>query len=170
LAEGLRIRLAAAADAGMLAELIEELNADQGEEVGHVAAEAVRRDGFGPSPEFRALLAERDGRPVGYALFHPSWSTEHAVAGFYVYDLYVRAAARGRGVGRSLLAAVAALAKAEGRSFLWWNSKEGNARAQAFYRDVGATEETVKAHALFGPAFDAMASDAAGVGAGGSPR
>lgn len=158
--DGVRIRPATAADAGLLAALIEELNADQGEEGGHVTAEAVRRDGFGASPEFRVLLAELDGRQVGYALFHASWSTEYAIAGFYVYDLYVREAARGRGVGRSLLAALSALARTEGRSFLWWNSKEGNERAQAFYRDLGATQEAVKAHALFGPAFEALAETA----------
>ncbi len=156
----MRVRPASVADAETLTGLIEELNADQGEETGQVTAVAVRRDGFGAVPEFRALLAELDGRPVGYALFHPSWSSEHGLRGFYLYDLYVREAARGRGVGRALLAALAALAKAEGRAFLWWNSKEGNARAQAFYRDLGAIEEPVRAHALHGAAFEALAGAA----------
>lgn len=162
----LRIRPATAADVDELVRLLEELNADQGEELGHVTAEAVRRDGFGPSPEFKVLLAELDGRPVGYALYHPSWSTEYALKGFYLYDLFVCAAARGRGIGRALLGAVSAAARAEGRSFLWWNSKLGNARAQAFYRGLGATEETLKAHALFGPAFEALAEEWASGGDG----
>lgn len=165
--DGLRIRPAVAADAETLAALIEELNDDQGEETGHVTTEAVRADGFGASPEFRAFLAELDGRPVGYALFHPSWSSEHALRGFYLNDLYVREAARGRGVGRSLLAAVSALARAEGRSFVWWTSQARNARAQAFYRDLGAIEEPVKAHALFGPAFERRAAAACDGPAGG---
>jgi GNAT superfamily N-acetyltransferase len=156
---GLRVRPAVAADAEAIALMIEELNRDQGEETGHVTAEAVRADGFAAvPPEFRVLLAELDGWPAGYALFHPSWSSEHALRGFYLYDLYVRDAARGRGVGRALVAALAATAKAEGRAFLWWNSKEGNRRAQAFYRDLGAIEEPVKAHALFGQAFEALAA------------
>jgi GNAT superfamily N-acetyltransferase len=165
----LRVRPATVADAELLARLIEELNADQGEEGGHVDAAAVRRAGFGPTPEFRALLAEIDGEPVGYALFHPSWSTEYALAGLYVYDLYVREAARGRGVGRELVAALAALAKAEGRSFLWWNSKADNLRAHAFYRRLGAIEEAVKAHALFGAPFEALAGEGGTEREAGSP-
>ena len=156
MSENLRIRLATAADAAVVAALIEELNEHQGEEQGHVTAAAVARDGFGAHPEFRVLLAEHDGAPLGYALFHPSWSTEVGEPGLYVYDLYVRASARGHGVGRALMVALVHLARAEGRSFLWWNSKEWNREAQAFYRGLGAIEETVKAHALFGEPFEAL--------------
>lgn len=157
--EGVRVRPATAADAELLAELIDELNRDQGEATGKVTAEAVRRDGFGPAPEFRALLAELDGRPIGYALFHPTWSTEVGEPGFYIYDLYVRSQARGRGAGRALLAAVARIARREGRGFLWWSSKEWNRAAQDFYRGLGAVEESARAHALYGPALDALAAE-----------
>ena len=30
---------------------------------------ALTRDGFGPQPEFRALIADWDGQPAGYAFF-----------------------------------------------------------------------------------------------------
>ena len=153
-----RIRPAVAADAATVAELIEELNRHQGEPTGHVTVEAVRRDGFGPAPEFRVLLAELDGRPQGYALFHPSWSTEVGERGFYLYDLYVREGARGHGLGRALLAALAATARDEGRTFLWWSSKAWNREAQAFYAGLGAIEEDVKAHAIFGEAFARLAA------------
>lgn len=165
----LAIRAAAAADAEAIAAMIEELNAHQGDETGHVTAEAVRCDGFGREPpEFRVLLAELDGGadPVGYALFHPSWSTEVGERGFYLYDLHVRDAARGRGVGRALLAALARLARAEGRTFLWWNSKDWNEGARAFYRRLGATEESVRAHALLGDAFAALAAEGDSPGEG----
>ncbi len=158
--QGLRIRAAVEDDAAALAVMIEELNVHQGEPTGFVTADAVRRDGFGPKPEFRVLLAELDGRPVGYALFHPSWSTEVGARGFYLYDLYVRTQARGHGAGRALLVALAGLAKAEGRSFLWWSSKAWNTDAQAFYRKLGAVEETVVSHALFDDAFEALAAEA----------
>lgn len=153
----LRIRPAAKADAPTVAVMIEELNAHQREPTGQVTAEAVQRDGFGPHPEFGVLLAELDDAPVGYALYHPSWSTEVGERGFYIYDLYVRESARGHGVGRALMAELAVLAQAEGRAFLWWSSKPWNREAQAFYRGLGAIEEDVKAHALFGDAFAALA-------------
>lgn len=159
---GLRIRTATAADAPVLATLIDELNVHQGEPTGHVTAAAIRRDGFGERPEFQVLLAELDGRPVGYALFHPTWSTEDGQRGFYLYDLYVRETGRGAGVGKALMAALARLAKADGRTFLWWSSKVWNHEAQAFYGKLGAVEEEAKSHALFGPAFEALAANAPG--------
>jgi GNAT superfamily N-acetyltransferase len=154
------IRLAGPADAELVAGLIEELNAHQREPTGHVTVEAVRRDGFAPRPEFKVLLAELDGVAAGYALFHPSWSTEYGERGLYLYDLFVRASARGHGVGRALMAAVAAIAKAEGRSFLWWCSKPWNREAQAFYAGLGAIEEDIKAHAIFGEPFERLAASA----------
>ena len=155
------VRRATASDAELLATLIEELNANQQDETGHVTVEAVRRDGFGAAPEFGALLAERGGEVVGYALYHPTWSTEVGERGLFLYDLYVRDAARGRGVGRALMQALAAVAKTEGRSFLWWTSKPWNRRAAAFYADLGAIEEDIRAHAIHGEAFDRLAGGAA---------
>lgn len=159
MAKGLRIRPATAADAATLAQLIDELNANQGEAVGQVTAEAVRRDGFGAVPEFAALLAELDGAPLGYALYNPTWSTEDGARGLYLYDLYVRDAARGRGVGRALMVALAHLAHADGRSFLWWNSKDWNRPAQDFYRKLGAAEETVRAHVLAGESLATLLAE-----------
>ena len=152
------VRRATAEDAELLAMLIDELNAHQGDGTGRVTAEAVRRDGFGAKPEFTVLLAELDGEVVGYALHHPTWSTETGERGLFLYDLYVRDAARGRGVGRALMRAVAAAAKAEGRGFLWWTTKPWNREAQAFYGALGATEEDLKAHAIHGDAFDRLAA------------
>lgn len=155
----LQIRPATAADAERIAALVDELNLDQKEETGHVTADAIRRGGFGPQPEFRVLLAELEGRVVGYALFHPSWSSEVGEPGFYLYDLYVQPSARGHGIGRALLAALARTARDEGRTFLWWSSKAWNHGAQAFYRGLGAVEEPVKAHALFGEGFRRLADE-----------
>lgn len=161
LGDEVAVRRATASDAELLATLIEELNANQQDETGHVTVEAVRRDGFGAAPEFGALLAELGGEVVGYALYHPTWSTEVGERGLFLYDLYVRDAARGRGVGRALMQALAAIAKTEGRSFLWWTSKPWNRGAAAFYAGLGAVEEDIRAHAIHGEAFDRLAGGAA---------
>ena len=71
----------------------------------------------------------------------------------------MRGPARGHGVARALMVALARLAREEGRTFLWWSSKAWNTGAQAFYRKLGAIEEDVKAHALFGEAFLALAEE-----------
>lgn len=156
-----RVRPATAADAEALAGLVRALNEHQGEPTEHTTAATLVRDGLGrESADFRVLLAEVDG-PVGYALFMVSYSTEWAQRGLYLYDLFVVEAARGQGVGTALLAALARLALAEGRTFLWWNSKSWNDEARAMYRKLGAEEEDIRVHVLAGEPLRLMAADAA---------
>ena len=44
---------------------------------------------FGPSPAAEALLAEENGRPVGYAVYFSTFSTFIGRAGIWLEDLYV---------------------------------------------------------------------------------
>ena len=69
---GVVIRPATIEDAHALALLVAALRAHQGDPIGHLNEAALRRDGFGEDPEFAILVAERERRPVGYALFTES--------------------------------------------------------------------------------------------------
>lgn len=105
------LRVATEEDAGLLLDLIRELAAYERAPDAVVATEAdLRRHGFGSAPRFEALIACVDGRPAGYALFLPAFSTWHGQPGLYLEDLYVRDWARGLGVGRRLMARLAATA------------------------------------------------------------
>jgi GNAT superfamily N-acetyltransferase len=92
---------------------------------------------------FRVLLAEDAGRTLGYALFYPSYDSEHAARGLYLQDLFVVPEARRRGVGRALMAAVARACQADGGCYLFWNALESNRAARTFYRRIGGREEPV---------------------------
>lgn len=152
----LSIRRAVPADAEALEALARGLNEHEGDPVEKFTAQAIRRDLFGAAPQAVALLAELDGAPVGFAMFHDAYYNPAAARGLYLSDLFVAAEARRRGVARALMAAVAAEAKAAGRTFVWWTRKAQNDRAGAFYRTLGAVEEPVVAHALHGEAFDRL--------------
>ena len=156
----LRIRRGTAEDCAAIAGLARELNLHEGEPVAHFTVEAVRRDGYGSEPQFAVLLAELDGVVVGYALFHDSYDTGHAGRGVYLCDLHVTAAARRKGAGRALVAAVAREAQARGRSFVWWTAMPWNADAHAFYRSLGAKEEAMLAYALTVEALDKLSAEA----------
>ena len=93
---------------------------------------------FGPCPVAEALLAELAGQPVGYALFFTNYSTFVGRAGIYLEDLYVQTAARGRGVGRRLLAHVAQLAVERQCGRLEWSALDWNTPAIEFYQNLGA--------------------------------
>ena len=134
------IRQAARSDAATIVRLIRDLAAfeDMLDRVRITEAD-VLRDGFGARPCFECLLAEIGGEAVGLALHRPSYSTFDGRPGLYVEDLFVAESARGRGIGRLLMARLAAIAQARGCSrmslaVLHWNP------ARAFYRRLGFTQ------------------------------
>jgi GNAT superfamily N-acetyltransferase len=85
-----------------------------------------------------ALLAELDGEAAGYAIFCGSFSTFECRAGLWVEDLYVRPESRERGIGRALLARVAAIAVERGCPRVEWAVLDWNELALRFYDELGA--------------------------------
>jgi GNAT superfamily N-acetyltransferase len=154
------VRRAERGDAEALSALGLALNVHQGDPTIHFTAEAVRRDGFGEMPRFEAWIAELDDRPVGYALVVPAaYETGHAKAGVYIQDVFVAPEARRHGVGRALMAAVAADARKQGLEFVWWASRTWNTEAHAFFRTFATVEEPIIAFAVFGDQFDKLADE-----------
>jgi GNAT superfamily N-acetyltransferase len=100
--------------------------------------EQLREALFGQRPAAEALIAERDGEALGYALFFPTFSSFLASTGVWLEDLFVRPAERGGGVGKALLAAVAARVRERGGERLEWAALDWNELALGFYRGIGA--------------------------------
>jgi GNAT superfamily N-acetyltransferase len=131
------LRFATADDVGLLLQLIRELAAYEKAPDAVVSREDdLRRHGFGPEPRFEALLAFVDGEPAGFALFYPDFSTWHGRPGLFLEDLYVREWARRLGVGRRLMARLAAIAIERDWSALHFNVLDWNP-ARGFYRRLG---------------------------------
>jgi GNAT superfamily N-acetyltransferase/uncharacterized protein YjiS (DUF1127 family) len=96
------------------------------------------------------LAAYADGRIVGAGqLVFPTWST--TVHRAELQKIFVAHAVRGRGVGRSLIAALHAAAWQRGRSLLTLNTRRGE-RAERFYKELGYQEAGVLPGGTVGPA------------------
>ncbi len=94
---------------------------------------------FGPAPAlFGHVAVDAAGQPVGFALWFLNFSTWRGVHGVHLEDLYVRPAHRGAGLGRALLAALAAECTERGYARLEWWVLDWNAPSIAFYRSLGA--------------------------------
>ena len=137
----LRIRAACPEDVTLLLGLFREL-AEYEQLLDQLQAteERLHEALFGARPAAEALIAEIDSEPVGYALFFPTFSTFLAIQGIWLEDLFVRPAHRGAGVGKALLAAVAAAARARGAERLEWSALDWNELALGFYRSIGAQQ------------------------------
>jgi GNAT superfamily N-acetyltransferase len=134
----LTIRAARATDVLLLRTMIREL-AEFEHELQYVTItpEDLFRDGFGPSPKFRALIAEWDGQAAAYALFFHHYSTWVGCE-LFLEDLYVRERFRGQGIGKALLASVARIAQEEDCRSLRWEVLNWNEKAIELYKALGA--------------------------------
>jgi GNAT superfamily N-acetyltransferase len=94
---------------------------------------------FGPRPAAEALVAERDGAIVGYALFFHNYSTFLGRRGLYLEDLYVQPSQRGTGLGTAMLKRLAALAVERRCARFEWSVLDWNRPAIDFYQKMGAT-------------------------------
>ncbi|HVW49470.1 MAG TPA: GNAT family N-acetyltransferase [Trinickia sp.] len=134
------IRDAAPHDVGAMISLMRELA--EYEKLTHlfVATEDSLREAlFSPRPAAEALVAEREGRVVGYALYFHNFSTFLSRRGLYLEDLYVQPSLRGSGLGTAMLRRLAAIAVERQCGRFEWSVLDWNQSAIDFYTKMGAT-------------------------------
>ncbi|MFI5028099.1 MAG: GNAT family N-acetyltransferase [Solirubrobacterales bacterium] len=138
MADELTIRPAREDDVETLFELILELASYEklGDRV-NGDAETLARSLFAER-KAEALLAERGGEAVGYAILCGTFSTFECRAGLWIEDIFVRPESRKRGVGRALFARVASLALERGCPRIEWAALVWNELALDFYDGRGA--------------------------------
>lgn len=135
----LSIRPAAPADLDLIIDFIRRL-ADY-ERLAHevrLDRDTLGRHLFGERPHAEVLIGEQDGKAQGFALFFHNFSTFEGKPGVYLEDLFVMPEARGSGLGKALLARLAAIALERGCARLEWWVLDWNEPAIAFYRSLGA--------------------------------
>jgi diamine N-acetyltransferase len=135
----LTIRPARPGEAGLVLSFVRELA--EYEKLAHEveATEAGIADAlFGASPLLHCDIAEWNGEPAGFQVWFVNFSTFSGRHGIYLEDLFVRPALRGKGIGKALLAHLAARCVENGWSRLQWSVLDWNAPSIAFYKSLGA--------------------------------
>ena len=115
---------------------------------------------FGTGDRLRGLVAEREARLVGYALYYPAFGSFRARWRLWLEDLYVEPEERGAGTGVALMAELARQVKEGGYYSLDWEVLDWNRPALDFYERLGG-ERLVRdwlVYRLVGPPLDALAS------------
>lgn len=136
---GKRVRRAGVSDVDAMVKLVHELaDYERAPDECHLTAEQLRTALFRESPALFAHVAELDGDVVGVALWFLNFSTWDGEHGIYLEDLYVRPIARGEGLGRAMLAALAEECVRQGYTRLQWWVLDWNEPAIGFYESLGA--------------------------------
>ncbi|MEC3980698.1 GNAT family N-acetyltransferase [Amycolatopsis sp. H20-H5] len=106
----------------------------------HLTADQLRTALFGEAPALFGHVAEVDGEIAGFTLWFLNFSTWRGLHGIFLEDLYVRPELRGSGLGKVLLATLAAECVERGFARLEWSVLDWNP-ATEFYQALGAVPQ-----------------------------
>jgi len=143
------IRGARPRDAATIARLSRELNEVVGDSTEHCTPENIRATLFSHDASFHVLVAEKDGEPIGYAVWHAYYDSGHGGAGAWLAEVCVGKDGRGEGAGRALFEAVIEDVRDSPATFLMWTSSETEA-AEALYESSGGFAKTLRRWELNG--------------------
>ncbi len=160
--ETITLRPAGRGDVPLVLQFIRELARYERLEQEVSASEAELVDTlFGGRRYAEVVFACSGGTPVGFALFFHNFSTFKGRPGIYLEDLYVRPEARGRGIGKLLLAHLARTAVERRCARLEWAVLDWNEPSIGFYRNLGALPmEEWRIFRMTGAALEQLAASA----------
>jgi GNAT superfamily N-acetyltransferase len=137
---GTSIRPAGPHDVAAIFALVHELAIYENEPDAVEATEAHFHEALFPqehAPTAFAHVAVVDGTVVGMAIWYVTFSTWLGGAGMWLEDLFVSPEHRGSGLGKGLLATLAAVCAEHGYARLEWWVLKWNAPSIGFYDSIG---------------------------------
>jgi len=154
----LSIRKASVDDVPLILKFIKELSVYEKISKEVVTTEDTLRETlFGGKSYAQVLIAEIEGKPVGYVLYFFNFSTFVGRPGLYIEDVFVSKEYRGQGIGTALFKKCAYIAKENKCVRMEWSVLKWNP-AREFYDHMGAKpmDEWV-VYRLTGDTLDKMA-------------
>jgi len=137
------VRPATREDVPTLVALVRDLAAYEREPDAVEVDEVLLADAlFAEAPVVFANVADDGTEVLGMTIYFLNYSTWTGRVGIFLEDFYVRPEARGRGVGKLLMGALADQARAQGYARIDWSVLDWNDTALGFYRSIGARPMT----------------------------
>ena len=155
----LTIRPAVRDDAALISRFITELAIyERAEHEVKTDVAGIESSLFAEGATAAALICERNGQPIGYAVYFFNYSTWLGRNGLYLEDLYVTPEVCGTGAGKALLRHLARMAVSRGCGRFEWSVLDWNEPAIRFYESLGARpQDEWTTYRLTGTALQALA-------------
>ena len=133
------IRYAQESDIPQILQFIRELASYENMLDEVVATEDLLQEWIFEKKKAEVILAVKDNKSVGFALFFHNFSTFLGRAGIYLEDLFVEPEHRGKGIGKALLQRLAQITMERGCGRLEWACLDWNKPSIDFYLSLDAT-------------------------------
>jgi len=153
------IRQAERKDSALIVKYIRDLASfeDELDQVA-VTAKVLEKNMFEESGT-RAIIGVYENQPIGFALYHQSFSTFLGQKGIALVDLYIEPDMRNRGFGKAMISYLANQAITEGCGRLEWWCHDWNKSAIRIYKNWGAFPiDNIRVYRLTGEALSRMGS------------
>ena len=145
--EPFSIRCANVADVELILQMIREMaTAEQRQNAVTITRPALERNVFGESPIAEVFLGLWEGEPVAYLMLQMRFSSYAGDPILYVEDVFVRARAQGRGLGKKLMGFAAEIAQKRGCGTMNWSVGDWNTPALVFYDRLNGVREKGRVH------------------------
>lgn len=135
---GFTIRYATISDTHLILDYIKKqaIFEDELHEVS--ATEDTLKKSLFENSSAEVIIGEYNSQPVGFALFHSSFSTYLGKAGIHLVDLYIDKEFRSQGFGKTILSYLAYLTQKRKLGRLEWWCHDWNHEAIQHYKNWGA--------------------------------
>jgi len=105
---------------------------------GEAAKKRLLKDAFGTKPVFNIILAEQNGKIIGYAFYFFTYSSFLARKTLYLEDIFITESIRRSGAGKLFFKELIKIAKKEKCGRMEWCVLDWNIKAINFYNKLGA--------------------------------
>lgn len=139
----MNIRHFAQKDVAQLLKMMEQLAIFEGYiDDFKVTEQYLEKHGLGDRPQFYVLVAEHNGKLVGYACYYLIPFTYHLKPKMILKELFIKDIARGLGLGGKLFEALKSEASKHKCALIEWTVLPENEPAQKFYTNHGGRHDS----------------------------
>lgn len=136
--KGFRLRNSITEDVDLILSLIKEMAIYENMLNEVIATKESIMESIFEKKQAEAMIAEFNGKPIGYVLYFFNYSTFVGRSGFYLEDIYIKKEYRGMGLGKEIFKVISKIAYENGCKRMEWSCLNWNTPSIKFYKSLGA--------------------------------